>query len=163
VTDLQLLGEGPDDDAALANAIDRLGVARCVDAVGAASRALELAVAYGHDRQAFGRPIGSFQAVQHLCADMLRAVELGRAAAYYAAWAADGADPAEAHRAATLALAHCAATLPGVGANAVQVFAGVGFTWEHDVHLYFKRLVHVGSALGSADDHLDELARIAIG
>lgn len=171
VTDVRLLGddpeqpddpERPDDTGPLAAAIDRLGVAQCLDAVGAASRALELAVEYGHQRHAFGRPIGSFQAVQHLCADMLRAVELGRAASYYAAWALDGADPAEAHRAATLALAHCTAALPVVGASAIQVFAGIGFTWEHDIQLFYKRLVHLGAALGTADDHIDELARLAI-
>lgn len=163
VTDVRFVGDGSDDTAALAMALDRLAVARCIDAVGAATRALELTVAYGHERHAFGRPIGSFQAVQHLCADMLRAVELGRAASYYAAWAADAAEPAEAHRAATLALAHCAGAFPAVGAAAVQVFAGIGFTWEHDAHLFYKRLVHIGAALGTADDHLEELARLAIG
>ena len=70
-----------------------------VDGVGAAQRALELAVDYAKERVQFDKPIGSFQAVQHLCADMLRALELGRAAGYYASWAADDADPGEAHRA----------------------------------------------------------------
>jgi alkylation response protein AidB-like acyl-CoA dehydrogenase len=93
--------------------------AAVVDGVGAASRALEMAVEYAKERRQFDRPIGSFQAVQHLCADMLRAVELARAGAYYACWAADAADPAERHRAATIAQAFAADELYAVGASLV--------------------------------------------
>src|SRR5262249_54127466 len=134
----QRLDAGADD---VARALDRLGVAAVVDGVGAAARALELAVQYAHERVQFGKPIGSFQAVQHLCADMLRTVELGRAAGYYACWALDEASPDEAHRAATLARAFAADAFPALGATAIQVFGGIGFTWEHDIHLYYKRLL----------------------
>jgi alkylation response protein AidB-like acyl-CoA dehydrogenase len=151
------------DAAAVVPAVlDRLGVAYVVDGVGAASRALELAVEYAHERVQFDKPIGSFQAVQHLCADMLRTVELGRAAGYYACWALDDASPEEAHRAATLARAFAAGAFPQLGGTAIQVFGGIGFTWEHDIHLYFKRLLTPSVALGTASDYLEELATLAI-
>jgi acyl-CoA dehydrogenase len=145
---------------ALAGALDRLALAYVLDGVGAAERALELAVAYAAEREQFGRPIGAFQAVQHLCADMLRAVELGRAAAYYAAWACDAADATERHRAVTMARAFAADGFYRVGATAIQVFGGVGFTWEHDVHLFYKRLLTLQHFGGSAQDHLEELASL---
>jgi alkylation response protein AidB-like acyl-CoA dehydrogenase len=151
-----------DARAAVARMLDRFGVAYVVDGVGAAQRALELAVEYAKERVQFDKPIGAFQAVQHLCADMLRTVELGRAAAYYACWALDNASPEEAHRAATLARAYAADAFPQVGGTAIQVFGGIGFTWEHDIHLYFKRLLTLSVVLGSASDHLEELAAIAI-
>ena len=137
--------------------------AAVVDGVGAAARVLEIAVDYAKERQQFGVPIGSFQAVQHLCADMLRAVELARAAAYYACWAFDGADASERHRATTMALAFAADELYGVGASAIQVHAGIGFTWEHDAHLFYKRLLTLQHTGGGAIDQLEELASIALG
>ena len=149
-------------EVAIARTLDRIGVAAVVDGVGAAQRALELSVEYAKERVQFDKPIGAFQAVQHLCADMLRTVELGRAAGYYACWALDDADPPEAHRASTLARAFAADAFPQVGGTAIQVFGGIGFTWEHDIHLYYKRLLSVASALGTAGDHLEELATLAI-
>jgi alkylation response protein AidB-like acyl-CoA dehydrogenase len=110
----------------------------------------------------FDKPIGSFQAVQHLCADMLRALELGRAAGYYSCWAADDADPSEAHRAAVMAKAFASDAYPQLGGSAIQVFGGIGFTWEHDIHLYYKRLLSLSASLGNASEHLAELAKIAI-
>jgi alkylation response protein AidB-like acyl-CoA dehydrogenase len=154
--------EAGDAEVAVARALDRLGVAAVVDGVGAAQRALELAVEYAKEREQFDKPIGAFQAVQHLCADMLRTVELGRAAGYYACWALDDAAPEEAHRAATLARAFAADAFPQLGATAIQIFGGIGFTWEHDIHLYYKRLLTVASELGTAADHLEELATLAI-
>jgi alkylation response protein AidB-like acyl-CoA dehydrogenase len=151
-----------DTAAAVARTLDRLSVAYVVDGVGAAARALELSVEYAKERVQFDRPIGAFQAVQHLCADMLRTVELGRAAGYYACWAADDADAREAHRAATLATAFATDTFAELGGTAIQVFGGVGFTWEHDIHLFYKRLLTLSVALGTADDHLAELATLAI-
>ncbi|MFZ4584120.1 MAG: acyl-CoA dehydrogenase family protein [Acidimicrobiia bacterium] len=142
----------------LERTIDRMTTAITVDGVGAATRALELAVEYAKERQQFGAPIGSFQAVQHLCADMLRATELARAAAYYACWADDGAEPFERHRAATLAKAYASDELYKVGASAIQVFGGIGFTWEHDSHLYYKRLLTLQHALGGSSEHLAHLA-----
>jgi alkylation response protein AidB-like acyl-CoA dehydrogenase len=155
---VELTGVG----AELAAATDRLALAYVLDGVGAAEVALELAVAYAKEREQFGKPIGSFQAVQHLCADMLRAVELGRAAAYYAAWACDEADDHERHRAVTMARAFAADGFYRVGASAIQVFGGVGFTWEHDIHLFYKRLLTLQHLGGSASDHLEELAALVL-
>jgi alkylation response protein AidB-like acyl-CoA dehydrogenase len=147
---------------AVAETVDRLGVAAVVDGVGAASRSLEMAVEYAKERRQFGRPIGSFQAVQHLCADMLRAVELARAGAYYACWAADAADPAERHRAATIAQAFAADELYTVGASLIQVHGGIGFTWEHDAHLYYKRLLTLKELAGGSPGQLEELASLVL-
>jgi alkylation response protein AidB-like acyl-CoA dehydrogenase len=151
-----------DAETAVARTLDRMGVAAAVDGVGAAQRALELSVEYAKERVQFDKPIGAFQAVQHLCADMLRTVELGRAAGYYACWAIDDASPEEAHRASTLARAFAADAFPQVGGTAIQVFGGIGFTWEHDIHLYYKRLLSVAHTIGTASDHLEELATLAI-
>ena len=147
----------------VAETVDRLTTAAVVEGVGTATRALELCVEYAKERQQFGVPIGSFQAVQHLCADMLRAVELARAAAYYACWACDAADARERHRAATMALAFAGDELYRVGANTIQIHAGVGFTWEHDAHLFYKRLLTLQHTGGGATDLLEELATIVLG
>ena len=155
------LGTG-DAMSAVAETVDRLGIAAVVDGVGVASRALEMAVEYAKERRQFERPIGSFQAVQHLCADMLRAVELARAGAYYACWAADDADPAERHRAATIAQAFAADELYAVGASLIQVLGGIGFTWEHDAHLYYKRLLTLKELAGGSPGHLEELASLVL-
>ena len=153
---------GPDPTAAVAATRDRLVIAAVVDGVGAAARALELAVAYAGERVQFDRPIGSFQAVQHLCADMLHDVELARAGAYYALWAADAAPAEERHRAAAMAKAFASDALARVGANAIQVFGGVGFTWEHDIHLFYKRLLTLQHDLGGSVEHREEVARLIL-
>jgi len=150
------------EEGDLKGAVDRWTVGYVVDGVGAASAALELAVAYGHEREQFDRPIGSFQAVQHLCADMLTSLELGRAGAYYGLWAADHEDAAELHRAATMAKAFASDAFFRIGADAIQVFGGIGYTWEHDIHLFYKRLLTLQHTLGSTTDHLEELARLVI-
>ena len=154
-----LTGDVP---GAVETANDFLGVAWILDGIGAAERALELTLEYAKVREQFGRPIGSFQAVQHLCADMLRAIELGRAVGYYAAWACDDASPEERHRAATMARAFAANDFYRVTANAIQIFGGIGFTWDHDIHLFYKRLLTLQLAGGSAADHLETLASIAL-
>ncbi len=153
---------GADASDAVAETVDRMGAATVVEGVGTAARALELSVEYAQAREQFGVPIGSFQAVQHLCADMLRAVELARAAAYYACWACDAASPAERHRAVTMALAFAADELFAVGASAVQVHGGIGYTWEHDVHLFYKRLLSLQEAAGGSATQLEELATIVL-
>jgi alkylation response protein AidB-like acyl-CoA dehydrogenase len=154
---------GGDAASSVALTLDRLRTALALDAVGAADRALELSVEYAKVRVAFDRPIGSFQAVQHLCADMLRAVELARTAAHHASAALDHAPAAEAHLATVQAAAYACEELPRLGANAIQVFGGIGYTWEHDIHLFYKRLLSAGALLGTADDHLAELADLVLG
>jgi alkylation response protein AidB-like acyl-CoA dehydrogenase len=151
-----------DVSTAVAETVDRLGVASVVDGVGTAARALELSVEHAKARQQFGVPIGSFQGVQHLCADMLRAIELARACSYYACWACDAASPDERHRAVTMALAFAADELYRVGASAIQVHGGIGYTWEHDVHLFYKRLLTLQETGGGSVDQLEELAAIVL-
>jgi alkylation response protein AidB-like acyl-CoA dehydrogenase len=155
------IGTG-DAAGAVAQTVDRLHTAAVVDGVGAAARALEMSVEYAQARKQFDSPIGAFQAVQHLCADMLRNVELARAAAYYACWALDAADRTEAHRAATMALAFAGDGLYAVGANTIQVHGGVGYTWEHDAHLFYKRLLTLQGLGGGSTDQLEELATIVL-
>lgn len=140
----------------------RVAIGAAADGLGAAGHAFERAAAYAHERQQFGRPIGSFQAVQHLLVDMLQDLELARAVIYYALWAADAADPSEAHRAATMAKAFASRALPDLGASAIQVFGGIGYTWEHDIHLFYKRLLTLQSLFGDEGAQLDELARLVV-
>jgi alkylation response protein AidB-like acyl-CoA dehydrogenase len=160
-TPARRIGSG-DATGAVAEAVDRVLVGLVVDGVGAAHASLDLAVAYAKERVQFDKPIGSFQAVQHLCADMLRALELGRAGAYYAMWACDAADEAERHRAAVMAKAFAGDAFASLGASAIQVFGGIGFTWEHDVHLFYKRLLTLQQVYGDTTDFLEELAGLVV-
>ena len=152
---------GADASAAIDSARDALTVGLVADGVGAAARALERALDYARQREQFGRPIGSFQAVQHLLVDMLQDVELVRAAAYYALWVQDAAPPAERARATALAKAFGSEALPRVGATAIQVFGGIGFTAELDIHLYYRRLVSLSLLYGAAGHQLERIAEIA--
>jgi acyl-CoA dehydrogenase len=142
---------------ALAPAVDRLLVAWAMDGLGAAQAALDLAVGHARERVQFGQPIGAFQAVSHLCADMLHRVELGRAGLHHALWAADAAGAEERHRAAAMAKAFASEAFPKVTADAIQVFGGAGFSWEFDVHLFYKRTLSLQQHLGTADEWLDTL------
>lgn len=147
---------------ALAPAVDRVAIALAVDGLGAAQAALTLAVDYAKTRVQFGKPIGAFQSVAHLCATMLQTVETGRAGAYYALWAADAADPIERHRAAALAKSFASEHYPQVAAEAIQILGGAGFTWEVDLHLFYKRLLTLGQDWGGSEHWLDELAALVI-
>ncbi|MHB8669456.1 MAG: acyl-CoA dehydrogenase family protein [Acidimicrobiales bacterium] len=153
---------GPDASAGLSRVLDRLVVAQVIDGVGAAEMALQMSVAYAKQRVQFGKPIGSFQAVQHRCTEMLQSLELGRAGAWWALWAADAATPELAHQAAVMAKAWAAAEFPSIGASAIQVHGGIGFTWEHDIHLFYKRLLTLEQAHGAAAEHLEELAGLVL-
>jgi alkylation response protein AidB-like acyl-CoA dehydrogenase len=155
------LGKG-DASAATAGMLDRVLIGLTVDGVGAASRALELGVAYAREREQFGVPVGSFQAIQHMLAGMLQQLELGRAGAYYALWAADQPDAAECHRAAVMAKAFSSDEFARIGSDAIQVFAGVGFTWEYDIHFFYKRLLGLQHAHGGSAEYLEELAAIVL-
>ncbi|KUI38421.1 acyl-CoA dehydrogenase [Mycobacterium sp. IS-1496] len=135
---------------------DDVLVARAADAVGAAGRILAMTVDYAKVRRQFGQPIGSFQAVAHLCVDMLETVELARSGVLYALWAADSADPAESHRAA-LRVKAFGGHLAGVADSAIQIFGGVGFTWEHDAQLYLRRLLDYSRFLGHPGEYAEQL------
>ncbi len=117
---------------------DRLKVALCAEACGGAQRVLEMSVEYAKVREQFGKPIGSFQAIQHKCADMLVQVECAKSATYYAAWAVAN-DVEEAPLAAAMAKAWCSDAYRKVAGEGIQIHGGIGFTWEHDMHIYFKR------------------------
>jgi len=155
-------------EAEVARHLDVAAVAYSAELLGLAQRALDLAVAYAKDRVQFGRPIGSFQAVKHRCADMLVDVEGMRSAVYWAAWTvgdpgATADTPAGADKrsiAASTAKAWCSDAALRVLASALQVHGGIGFTWEHDLHLYLKRAHLDAVSFGDATHHRGRLARL---
>jgi alkylation response protein AidB-like acyl-CoA dehydrogenase len=135
---------------------DDVLIVMAADALGAARAVMDLAVEYAKVRKQFGQVIGSFQAIQHLCVDMYETVELARSGVIHALWAADNADAQQRHLSALRAKAF-AGRLASVGDTAIQVFGGIGFTWEHDAHLYLKRLLSWSAFLGGPDRYLTEL------
>jgi len=139
--------------------LDRAAAAASAEMLGAAAAALEMTVQYAKDRVQFGRPIGSFQAVKHRCADMLVDVEGMRSAAYYAAWAV-GAGAPDADAAASAAKVWCSDAARRVMASALQVHGGIGFTWEHDLHLFLKRSQLDQVSFGDAPWHRERLASL---
>jgi alkylation response protein AidB-like acyl-CoA dehydrogenase len=135
--DAMLRGDVP---AALATVLDAARVALAAEMTGGAERVLEMTVEHAKTRRQFGQPIGAFQAVQHACADMMVAVECAKAATTYAAWAIDQrSDDAPTAAATAKATANDASRL--VTAKAIQLHGGIGFTWEHDLHIYYKRSI----------------------
>ncbi len=145
----------PDDIDAV---VDDVLIAYAADALGAATAVMNLAIEYAKVRRQFDQPIGSFQAVQHLCVDMYETVELARSGVLHALWASDAASSAERHLAAVRAKAF-AGQLVTVADTAIQVFGGIGYTWEHDAHLYLKRLLGWSAFLGGSDRYLQEVGR----
>lgn len=119
--------------------------------------ALTMSTEYARTREQFGRPIGSNQAIKHRCADMFVSAESAWSTAYYAAWAAEG-DPRRFPEAAVVARAVCAEAARSVTAGCIQVHGGIGFTWEHDAHLYARRAKVSGLLLGDPRSDLDHLA-----
>jgi len=142
----------------LRKGLDRALVAISAELCGTAQRAMELSVEYAKTRQQFGRPIGSYQAVAHRCADMLVQVESAKSLTYYAAWAVDN-DVPEASMAAAMAKAYASDAARLVTGAAIQVHGGIGFTWEHDMHLYFKRAKWGETTLGDAVFHRERVAQ----
>jgi alkylation response protein AidB-like acyl-CoA dehydrogenase len=153
----RLATASPDAIAAL---VDDVAIATAADALGAARAVMDLAVEYAKVRKQFGRAIGSFQAIQHLCVDMYETVELARSGVMHALWASD-ACPVNAHaderHLSALRTKAFAGRLASVGDTAIQVFGGIGYTWEHDAHLYLKRLLNWSAFLGSPDHYLTEI------
>jgi alkylation response protein AidB-like acyl-CoA dehydrogenase len=138
--------------------LDRAAVALAAEQVGVASRALDMAVEYAKVRHQFGRPIGSFQAVKHLLADVLLEVESARAAAHYALLASENEDP-ELPAVASLAKAFCSDACVQATEENIQVHGGIGFTWEHPAHLYLKRAKTSQLLFGDPAYHRELLAR----
>jgi alkylation response protein AidB-like acyl-CoA dehydrogenase len=138
VPDSALLGEAGGGWRVVERVLEKAVVALAAEQVGGAQKCMEMAVDYAKVRHQFGRPIGSFQAIKHKCADMLVQVESARSAAYFAGWAASE-DNEDLPMVAPLAKSYCSEAYFFCAAENIQVHGGIGFTWEHDAHLYFKR------------------------
>ena len=132
-------------------------MALAAEQVGGAQEVLESAVQYAKDRVQFGRPIGSFQAIKHKCADMLLEVESAKSAAYYGMWCASEMND-ELPSTASLAKAYCSEAYFHAAAENIQIHGGIGFTWEHDAHLYLKRAKGSEILFGDATAHRARLA-----
>jgi alkylation response protein AidB-like acyl-CoA dehydrogenase len=139
---------------------DRIAVAIAAELTGIAQRTMEMAVEYARERQQFGRPIGAYQGVGHRCAAMLLVTEESRSVTYYAAWTAD-AEPESLPLAAAMAGARSADAGWQVPASALQVFGGIGFTWEHDLQFWLKRGRVAGRMLGTPREHRERVAELS--
>jgi alkylation response protein AidB-like acyl-CoA dehydrogenase len=153
-----LLGQEEAGWAALSKTLDQAAVCLAAEQVGGAQRCLDMSVEYAKVRIQFGRPIGSFQAIKHKCADMLLEVESAKSAAYYAGWAA-AEDNDELPVVASLAKAYCSEAYFHTAAENIQIHGGIGFTWEHDAHLYFKRAKSSEILFGDPTYHRELLAQ----
>ncbi|MET7475921.1 acyl-CoA dehydrogenase family protein [Streptomyces sp. NPDC005648] len=142
----------------LERALATASVLLAAEQVGGAAAALDAAVDYARIRVQYGRPIGSFQGIKHKCADMLVEIESARSAAYAGLWALDAGDDTETAVAAALAQAFCSEAFTKVAGDSIQVHGGIGFTWEHPAHLYFKRAKSSEVLLGTPSYHRELLA-----
>jgi alkylation response protein AidB-like acyl-CoA dehydrogenase len=145
------------DAGDVAALLDRGAAYGSAEMLGGAARAMDMAVEYAKERVQFDRPIGSFQAIKHRCADMLVDVEGMRSTTYWAAWCIGAGDP-DASVAASTAKIWCSDASRRVMASALQVHGGIGFTWEHDLHLFLKRAQLDQLAFGDASFHRSRLA-----
>jgi alkylation response protein AidB-like acyl-CoA dehydrogenase len=152
-----LAGPAGEGGPVLARVLDVAAIAQAAEQLGGAQRALDMAVGYAKVRHQFGRPIGSFQAIKHRCADLLLEVESLRSAVQYAA-AAVAENSAEIPVVAALVKAYASDVYFHVAAENIQMHGGIGFTWEHDAHLYFKRAKSSELFLGDACYHRERLA-----
>jgi alkylation response protein AidB-like acyl-CoA dehydrogenase len=130
----------------------------CAEMVGTAQKALDTAAAYAKEGVQFGKPIDSFQAVKHTCADMMVGVETGRSRTYYAAWAVNANRP-EAWPVVPMAKAYASDMCTAACSEAIQVHGGVGFTWEHDSHLFYRRALASAASFGSSPVHREQVAQ----
>ena len=154
-----LLGDKHGGWPALARVLDRATVALCAEMCGGAQRVLDMTTAYAKIRSAFGKPIGSYQAVKHRAADMLVDVENAKSLTYSAAWAIDEG-LTEAPLAVSMAKAYASDAYRKVAGAGIQLHGGIGFTWEHDLQLYFKRAKASEVAFGDATWHRERVARM---
>ena len=157
-TPAELLGSGPVGSAALKKTLAQAVTALAAEAVGGAQWCLDTATEHAKTRIQFGRPIGSFQGVKHKCAEMLIEVEMAKSAAYYAAWTV-AEDNDEVPIASSLAKAYCGEAYFHTAADAIQVLGGIGFTWEHDLHLHLRRAKSSEIYLGDGDYHRELIFR----
>jgi len=157
-TPATLIGTDGGAEPGLSKTLDLAAVALAAEQVGGAQHVLDASVEYAKTRIQFGRPIGSFQAIKHKCADMLLEVESAKSAAYYAAWAA-AEDSDELPVVASLAKSYCSEAYFHAAAENIQIHGGIGFTWEHPAHLYFKRAKSSELLLGDPSYHRELLAQ----
>jgi alkylation response protein AidB-like acyl-CoA dehydrogenase len=146
----------------LRRTLDIATAALSAELVGTAQKALDLSVEYAKTRVQFGKPIGSFQAVKHKCVDMMVAVENARSLTYFACWTVDTKSP-EAATAVPMAKAYASDMAKNVTSEAIQVHGGIGFTWEHDMHLYHRRALAGEANLGNAPVHRETVAKSLLG
>lgn len=149
------------DVSGLSRALDIAATALVAEMVGGMQRTLDITVEYAKMRKQFGKPIGMFQAVQHQCADMYVETESARSAAYYAAWALEENMP-DAALAVSIAKMYASDAGRAVGNRGIQVHGGMGFTWENDLHLYYRRAKVSETTLGDSTSHRERIARLVI-
>ena len=149
------------DLSVLPKALDIATMAVASELVGGMQRTLDITVEYAKMRKQFGKPIGTFQAVQHQCADMYLETESSRSAAYYAAWALEENAP-DAVAAVSIAKMYASDAARSVGNHGIQVHGGMGFTWENDVHLYYRRAKSSETTFGDSTFHRERIARLVI-
>lgn len=149
------------DASSLSRALDVATVALAAEMIGGMQRTLDLTVEYAKTRKQFGKPIGMFQAVQHHCADMYLETESSRSTVYYAAWALQENAP-DASSAVSIAKMYASDASRTVGNRGIQVHGGMGFTWENDLHLYYRRAKASETCLGDATFHRERIARLVI-
>lgn len=155
----RLLGGRPCGADVIETALDRASAILCAEMCGGSQKALDLSVEYAKVRHQFGRPIGSFQGVSHRCADMLLAVEGARSLTYYAAWCCDE-DLDRAPLAVSAAKAFCGDAYRSCTSQAIQIHGGIGFTWEHDLHLWYRRAFWSAAFLGDSVFHRERVASL---
>jgi alkylation response protein AidB-like acyl-CoA dehydrogenase len=141
--------------------LERAAVAAAAEMLGASRRCMDMSVEYAKVREQFGQPIGMFQAIKHACSEMLLEVENSHGATYYAAWAMDAGAP-DASLAASAAKAYVGDASRKVCGSSIQVHGGIGFTWEYDLHLYFKRAKHFEPLYGDADYHRERALQLVL-
>ena len=154
-----LLGELDKGWPVVKRVIQEATVAECAWMSGGARWILETCIDYAKERIQFGRPIGSFQAIQHKCADMAVGVEGATSLVYYAAWAISENDPG-ATLATHVAKAWCSDVYKQAAFDGIQIHGGIGFTWDHDMHLYLKRAKAAEVAYGDANYHREKVAQL---
>ncbi len=157
-TPAKLIGTDGDGWSVLLRVLDLAAVALAAEQVGGAQMCLDMSVEYAKVRVQFGRPIGSFQAIKHKCADMLLEVESAKSAAYYAGWCAAELND-ELPEVASLAKSYCSEAYFHAAAENIQIHGGIGFTWEHPAHLYFKRAKSSELLFGDPTYHRELLAQ----
>jgi alkylation response protein AidB-like acyl-CoA dehydrogenase len=154
------VGAGRDTAAWLSEVRDLALAALAAEQLGGAARCLDMAVGYAKVREQFGRPVGSFQAIKHKCANMLLEVECGRSAVHHANEAVGGCQP-DASLAAVLAYVHCSQAFTHAAKECIQIHGGIGYTWEHDAHLYLRRAKSSELLLGPPARQRARLAELA--